>query len=81
MNIKFKSISVAIIAVVAVICFFVGQSEHAELETLSLSNIEALANNEGGGGNIQCYDNGSVDCVGYKVKIKYEYSARELKMK
>lgn len=78
---KFKLILFTVVMViVAATCYEMEQREQAKLKTLSFNNIEALAGNEGGT-EIRCMEYGSVDCVGYKVKYKYEFSARIPMMK
>lgn len=52
------------------IYLFTQKSQVQSLTDLALTNIEALAQGEGGGENYFCYDYGDIECNGQKAKIK-----------
>ena len=62
-----------LILVVLWICFDSHQGNELkslEMNQLFLSNVEALANNEGV--NFFCYGEGDIDCHGMKVEFKVQ---------
>jgi len=62
------------VSIICLCCFFYSPKEnkHKQILDLTISNIECLAQNEGGAHAI-CYGSGSVDCRGLKVKTMYSY--------
>lgn len=53
-------------------CFYHTISQNSLTNDLAFENIEALASYENGepDENFQCYNDGEVDCYGYKVEYK-----------
>lgn len=66
-----KALLFLILAVLC-ICFDAQQGNELKLgmDQLFLSNVEALANNEGV--NFFCYGEGDIDCHGMKVEFKVQ---------
>ncbi len=58
-----------IVCLIAGLCFWINQNN--ELSISVLENIEALANGEHGSG-VNCYGDGSVECLGGWAEMKIE---------